>query len=92
MRTVCAALLYRGHCDPRLCLYGHCLCHGGLTDTLVVEPIDPVVDSGSKSTVTVLVEVVASSGAAAVYSVDVPKGDSLLEALEILKGKNVGFT
>nr|XP_040052449.1 transcobalamin-2 [Gasterosteus aculeatus aculeatus] len=61
-------------------------------DTLVVEPIDPVVDSGSKSTVTVLVEVVASSGAAAVYSVDVPKGDSLLEALEILKGKNVGFT
>ncbi|XP_037338325.1 transcobalamin-2 [Pungitius pungitius] len=61
-------------------------------DTLGVEAIVPVVDLASMSPVTLMVEVVASSGAAAVYSVDVPKGDSLLDALEILKGKNVGFT
>ncbi|XP_031696389.1 transcobalamin-1-like isoform X2 [Anarrhichthys ocellatus] len=61
-------------------------------DTLVLEPIDPVVVLPSESTLTVMVEVVASSGAAVVYSVDAPKGSSLLEALELLKGKNVGFT
>lgn len=61
-------------------------------DTLVLEPIDPVVLLPSESKVTVMVEVVASSGAAAVYSVDAPKGSSLLEALELLMGKTVGFT
>ncbi|XP_075955141.1 transcobalamin-2 [Anarhichas minor] len=61
-------------------------------DTLVLEPIDPVVVLPSESTLTVMVDVVASSGAAVVYSVDAPKGSSLLEALELLKGKNVGFT
>lgn len=62
------------------------------TDTLVLEPVDPVVVSPSQVKVTVMVEVVAFSGAAALYSVDVPKGSSLLEALELLKGKDVGFT
>ncbi|XP_047447894.1 transcobalamin-2 [Mugil cephalus] len=61
-------------------------------DTLVLEPTDPVVVLPSESTVRVQVEVVTSSGAAARYPVDVPKGSSLLEALELLKGKNVGFT
>lgn len=61
-------------------------------DTLVLEPIDPVVVLPSESKVTVMVEVVAASGAAVVYSVDAPKESSLLEALELLKGKNVGFT
>ncbi|KAM6944261.1 transcobalamin-2 [Lycodopsis pacificus] len=61
-------------------------------DTLVLEPIEPVVVLPSESKVTVMVEVVASSGAAVVYSVDAPKESSLLEALELLKGKNVGFT
>lgn len=61
-------------------------------DTLVLEPIDPVVVLPSETKVAVMVEVVMSSGAAALYSVDVPKGSSLLEALELLKGKNVGFT
>ncbi|XP_068460864.1 transcobalamin-2 [Clinocottus analis] len=61
-------------------------------DTLVLEPIEPVVLFTSESKVTVMVEVVTSSGAAAVYSVDAPKGSSLLEALELLKGKTVGFT
>lgn len=71
--------------------YPH-LCHGGLTDTLVLEPIDPVVVLARESKVTVMVEVVASSGAAAIYSVDAPLGSSLLDALALLKGKHVGFT
>lgn len=62
------------------------------TDTLVLEPIDPVVVLPSETKVTVMVEVVTLSGATAVYSVDAPKGSTLLEALELLKGKNVGFT
>ncbi|XP_068559323.1 transcobalamin-2 [Cebidichthys violaceus] len=63
-------------------------------DTLVLELIDPVVVLASESKVTVMVEVevVASNGVAVVFSVDAPKGSSLLEALELLKGKNVGFT
>ncbi|XP_047185042.1 transcobalamin-2 [Scophthalmus maximus] len=61
-------------------------------DTLVLEPIDPVVVLPSDTKVAVAVEVVTSSGAAAVYSVDVPKGSSLLEALELLKAKSVDFT
>ncbi|XP_029018143.1 transcobalamin-2 isoform X2 [Betta splendens] len=63
-------------------------------DTLVLEPTDPVVVTASDSNVAVAVtvEVITSGGVAAVYSVDVPKGSSLLEALELLKGKNAGFT
>lgn len=61
-------------------------------NTLVLEPTDPVVVLPSETKVTVMVEVVTSSGAAAVYSVDVPVGSSLLEALELLEKKNVGFT
>lgn len=75
-----------------VCIFTVCLSCGCLpTDTLVLEPIDPVVVLPSKTKVTVMVEVVTSSGAAAVYSVDAPKGSSLLEALELLKGKDVGF-
>ncbi|RVE68279.1 hypothetical protein OJAV_G00089280 [Oryzias javanicus] len=33
-----------------------------------------------------------SSGAAAAYNVNVPKGSSLLEALDLLQKKDVGFT
>lgn len=61
-------------------------------DTLVLEPVDPVVVLPSETKVTVMVEVVMSSGAAALYSVNVPKGSSLLTALELLSGKAVGFT
>ncbi|XP_040897746.1 transcobalamin-2 [Toxotes jaculatrix] len=61
-------------------------------DTLVLQPIDPEVVLPSETTVTVMVEVVTSSGASVVYSVDVPKGSSLLEALELLSGEKVGFT
>lgn len=75
----------------RLC---RLFCHAVflLTETLVLEPSDPVVVLPSETKVTVMVEVVTSSGATAHYSVDVSKGSSLLEALEHLKGRNVGFT
>lgn len=66
------------------------------TDTLVLEPIgsEVVLQSGTEVAVEVAVEVevVPSSGAAALYSVNVPKGSSLLEALKLLKSGNVGFT
>uniref|UniRef100_A0A087XSM9 Transcobalamin II n=1 Tax=Poecilia formosa TaxID=48698 RepID=A0A087XSM9_POEFO len=61
-------------------------------DTLVLERVDPTVVLPSETKVKVMVEVVTASGAAAAYSVDVPKGSSLLEALELLERKNVGFT
>lgn len=38
------------------------------------------------------VEVVTSSGETALYSVDVPKGSTLLEALGLLGEENVAFT
>nr|XP_046243382.1 transcobalamin-2 [Scatophagus argus]XP_046243384.1 transcobalamin-2 [Scatophagus argus] len=62
------------------------------SDTLVLEPIEPELVSPSKTQVTATVEVVTFNGAASVYSVDVPKGSTLLEALELLQAKNVGFT
>lgn len=61
-------------------------------DSLVLEPADPVVVLPSLTKVAVTVEVVASSGATTRYSVDAPKGSSLLAALEILQAKNDGFT
>ncbi|XP_072244023.1 transcobalamin-2 [Leuresthes tenuis] len=61
-------------------------------DTLVLESTDPVVILPSETKVKVTVEVVTSSRVTVLYSVDVPKGSSLLEALELLKGKTVGFT
>lgn len=93
MRRVCAALFLPpvvSSGDFRLCLYYHGVCLS--TDSLVLEPIDPVLVLPSETKVNLMVEVVMSSGAAPVYVVDVPKGSTLLEALEILKGKNVGFT
>ncbi|CAK6966513.1 transcobalamin-2 [Scomber scombrus] len=60
-------------------------------DSLVLEPADPTMVLPSQTKVALNVEVVASNGAAALYSVDVPQGSSLLEALELLKGKSVGF-
>ncbi|KAM4577767.1 transcobalamin-2 isoform 1-T2 [Fundulus diaphanus] len=61
-------------------------------DTLVLEPVTPAVVLPSETKVNVMVEVVTASGAAAAFSVDVPKGSSLLEALQLLERKNVGFT
>ncbi|KAM3868232.1 transcobalamin-2 [Diretmus argenteus] len=61
-------------------------------DSLVLEAREPVVVLPSQTKESLKVEVVKSNGAAAVYSVDVPKGSSLLEGLELLQKKNVGFT
>ncbi|XP_061673080.1 transcobalamin-2 [Syngnathoides biaculeatus] len=66
-------------------------CHNE-DDTLVLEPTDPVAVLPSKTKVAVTVEVVTSGGTGTVYSLDVPKGSSLLEALNLLQEKNVGFT
>lgn len=62
------------------------------TDSLVLEPLEPEVALPSNSEVTIMVKVVMSSGAASEYQVEVPKGSTLLRALEILKRKNRGFT
>uniref|UniRef100_UPI003AAC82C5 transcobalamin-2 n=1 Tax=Centroberyx gerrardi TaxID=166262 RepID=UPI003AAC82C5 len=61
-------------------------------DSLVLEPRETVLVLPSQTKVALMVEVVKSSGATADYSVDVPKGSSLLEALVLLQGKNNGFT
>lgn len=68
------------------------LWHQSPTDSLVLEPTDPAVVIQPDTKVNVMVEVVTSSGASALYSVDVPKGSSLLEALNQLKTKSAGFT
>uniref|UniRef100_A0A1A8E298 Transcobalamin II, like n=1 Tax=Nothobranchius kadleci TaxID=1051664 RepID=A0A1A8E298_NOTKA len=60
-------------------------------DSLVLEITGPTVVP-SETEVRVMVEVVTSSGATAAYSVEVPKGSSLLDALNLLSMKNVGFT
>ncbi|XP_037115937.1 transcobalamin-2 [Syngnathus acus] len=61
-------------------------------NTLVLEPTDPVVVVPSTTKVAVMVEVVTSSGTSTVYSLDVPKESTLLEALHLLKEINNGFT
>ncbi|XP_068167446.1 transcobalamin-2 [Antennarius striatus] len=61
-------------------------------NTLVLESIDLEAVQPTKEKLNIQVEVVTFSGAKALYSLDVPKGSTLLEALELLKGKNVGFT
>lgn len=64
-------------------------------DSLMLEPMDTVVDLPSETevavTVTVTVDVVTSSGATASYSVIVPKGSSLLKALNVLKENDPDF-
>lgn len=68
------------------------ICYQSPADSLVLEPTNPTEAVPSNIKVNVMVEVVTSSGAKVVYSVDVPKGSSLLEVLNLLKTKNVGFT
>ncbi|XP_077600527.1 transcobalamin-2-like [Stigmatopora nigra] len=61
-------------------------------DTLILDSTDPVVVLPSQTKVAVMVEVVTPAGTSTVYSLDVPKGSTLLEALHLLKENNVGFT
>lgn len=85
--------LYR-HLVAILCIFRCQYCNWVFffADTLVLEPKDPVVELPSETKVNLKVEVVTSSEASALYSVDVPKGSTLLEALILLKNKSVGFT
>lgn len=91
MKMVCATLFltYEVSVVLGLC-YSCCVCFH--TDTLVLEPTEPVVVLPSNTKVTVTVKVVASSGTITIYSLDVSKGGSLLDALDLLMAKNVGFT
>uniref|UniRef100_A0A3Q4BQ49 Transcobalamin-like C-terminal domain-containing protein n=1 Tax=Mola mola TaxID=94237 RepID=A0A3Q4BQ49_MOLML len=61
-------------------------------DSLVLEPEDPVELVPSDTKVLVVVEVISSREAVSHYPVHVPKGSTLLDALELLKQRNVGFT
>ncbi|XP_056313798.1 transcobalamin-2 isoform X2 [Danio aesculapii] len=61
-------------------------------DTLTadVESASEVLPSHGQ--VTLQVEVIKSNGAASVFSINVPKGSSLFEALNLLQDKQTGFT
>lgn len=89
MRMVCAALFLHscGLCDAFIY---HSVCLP--TDTLVLEPIVTVTVLPSETKVTLKVEVVNYSKEETTYSVEVPKGSTLLEALEILKQSSASFT
>ncbi|XP_064793261.1 transcobalamin-2-like [Oncorhynchus masou masou] len=59
---------------------------------LVLEAREPVTVLQSHTNVVLKVEVVKSHGASVVYSVDVPTGTSLVDALELLQKTNIDFT
>ncbi|XP_068594648.1 transcobalamin-2 [Brachionichthys hirsutus] len=61
-------------------------------DTLVLEPEEPELVESTDCSVNVKVEVVKHDGTKTNYALDVPTGSTLLKVLELLKGKNVGFT
>ncbi|XP_024909487.1 transcobalamin-2-like isoform X2 [Cynoglossus semilaevis] len=61
-------------------------------DSVVVEPLEPVVVLPNENTVGVAVEVVMSNGSGHHYLVDVPLNSTLLHTLELLQEANVGFT
>lgn len=65
---------------------------GGFADTLMLEPQDSMLEVATDTKVKLKVEVVPSSGAPAPYSVDVPKGSTVLEALRLLRDKSDSFT
>ncbi|XP_012685899.2 transcobalamin-2 [Clupea harengus] len=61
-------------------------------DTLVLDATSPVIVLSSKTKIPLQVEVVKSDGKASTYSVEIPMGSSLLEALTLLQGNQAGFT
>lgn len=93
MKTVCAVL-----CLPHVASLGD-FRKGFLTirvscllDSIVVEPIEHVVTQLSQIELPLTVEVVMSSMATARYELFVPMDSTLLEVLQILQEKDVGFT
>ncbi|XP_076006917.1 transcobalamin-2 isoform X2 [Genypterus blacodes] len=61
-------------------------------DTLVLEPLEPVTVIQSNIKVSVTVEVVSVSGVVTAFPVEIPTDSSLLQALELLQEKSIGFT
>ncbi|KAL2091941.1 hypothetical protein ACEWY4_011739 [Coilia grayii] len=61
-------------------------------DTLVLDATSQVIGLPSKTKIPLEVEVVKTDGKADVYSIEIPVGSSLLEALTLLQGNQAGFT
>lgn len=59
---------------------------------MVLDATSPVIVLSSKTKIPLQVEVVKSDGKASTYSVEIPMGSSLLEALTLLQGNQAGFT
>lgn len=64
----------------------------GEDDSLVLDPLQPGVELPVQAKVTVSLSVVSSEGIESSYSLEVPQGNSLLQALEQLATGTTGFT
>ncbi len=60
-------------------------------DTLTVDADSPSEVLPSQGQVSLQVEVIKSNGASSVFSIHVPRGSSLFEALNLLQDKQTGF-
>lgn len=63
-----------------------------VSDTLTADAESASEVLSSHGQVALQVEVIKLSGAASVFSINVPKGSSLFEALNLLQDKQTGFT
>ncbi|TRY54453.1 hypothetical protein DNTS_023718 [Danionella cerebrum] len=61
-------------------------------DTLTMDAESAPEALPSHGQVSLQVEVIEASGASSVFSIDVPKGSTLFEALSLLQNKRIGFT
>lgn len=64
----------------------------GEDDSLVLVPVQPEVELPARPTVALTLAVVGSEGAESTYTLDVPQGCSLLQALEQLAAGTAAFT
>ncbi len=60
-------------------------------DTLTIDADSPSEVLPSQGQVSLQVEVIKSNGASSVFSIHVPRGSSLFEALNLLQDKKTGF-
>ncbi len=61
-------------------------------DTLTIDADSPSEVLPSHEQVSLQVEVIKSNSASSVFSIHVPRGSSLFEALNLLQDKQTGFT
>lgn len=61
-------------------------------DTLTIDADSPSEVLPSHGQVSLQVEVIKSNSASSVFSIHVPRGSSLFEALNLLQDKQTGFT